>query len=167
MPNAFIDMSTIRKMIVRAESRMVSAISFGVFCRFAPSTRPIMRSRKVSPGFAVMRTLITSESTRVPPVTALRSPPASRTTGADSPVIADSSTVAAPSMISPSPGMNSPALTTTTSPFRACSSGTSSIVPSARKTVCLRLSSSLCAVSQPAPCRGLLPSLPRSSRRAR
>ena len=33
-----------------------------------------------------------SESTRVPPVTALRSPPDSRTTGADSPVIADSST---------------------------------------------------------------------------
>ena len=30
---------------------MVSAISFGVFWRFAPSTRPIMRSRKLSPGF--------------------------------------------------------------------------------------------------------------------
>ena len=51
-----------------------------------------MRSRNVSPGFAVMRTTIVSESTRVPPVTALRSPPASRMTGADSPVIADSST---------------------------------------------------------------------------
>ena len=40
--------------------------------------------------------------TRVPPVTALRSPPLSRTTGADSPVMADSSTVAMPSTISPS-----------------------------------------------------------------
>ena len=30
---------------------MVSAISFGVFCRLAPSTSAIMRSRKVSPGF--------------------------------------------------------------------------------------------------------------------
>ena len=57
-----------------------------------------------------MRILITSESTRVPPVTALRSPPASRTTGADSPVMADSSTVAAPSMTSPSPGISSPAV---------------------------------------------------------
>jgi len=34
-------------------------------------------------------------------------------TGADSPVIADSSTDATPSMISPSDGMNSPALTIT------------------------------------------------------
>ncbi len=56
-----------------------------------------------------MRTLIWSESTRVPPVTAERSPPASRMTGADSPVIADSSTDATPSTISPSLGMNSPA----------------------------------------------------------
>ena len=66
-----------------------------------------------------MRTLIQSESTRVPPVTADRSPPDSRMTGADSPVIADSSTDATPSMISPSPGMNSPALTITTSPLRS------------------------------------------------
>ena len=34
-----------------------------------------MRSRKLSPGLAVTRTTIRSESTRVPPVTALRSPP--------------------------------------------------------------------------------------------
>ena len=54
-------------------------------------------------------TLISSESTRVPPVTADRSPPDSRITGADSPVIADSSTDATPSTTSPSPGMNSPA----------------------------------------------------------
>ena len=61
-----------------------------------------------------------SDSTRVPPVTPERSPPASRTTGADSPVIADSSTDATPSTISPSPGMNCPASTTTRSP--SCSS---------------------------------------------
>ena len=47
-----------------------------------------------------------SDSTRVPPVTPERSPPASRTTGADSPVIADSSTEATPSTISPSPGID-------------------------------------------------------------
>ena len=40
------------------------------------------------PGSAVMRTLIQSETTVVPPVTAERSPPASRITGADSPVMA-------------------------------------------------------------------------------
>ena len=61
---------------------------------------------KVEPGAAVMRTLIQSESTVVPPVTAERSPPASRMTGADSPVIADSLTEATPSMISPSPGID-------------------------------------------------------------
>ena len=44
----------------------------------------------------------------VPPVTALRSPPDSRITGADSPVIALSSTEAAPSMTSPSAGICSP-----------------------------------------------------------
>ena len=74
-------MHTSRKMIVNAESRIVSAISLGVFWRFAPSTRPIMRSRKLSPGLAEMRTLISSLSTRVPPVTLERSPPASRMTG--------------------------------------------------------------------------------------
>ena len=59
-----------------------------------------------------MRTTIWSDSTRVPPVTAERSPPDSRMTGADSPVMADSSTEAMPSMTSPSDGMISPADTT-------------------------------------------------------
>jgi hypothetical protein len=52
------------------------------------STMAIMRSRKVSPGLTVMRTTIQSDSTRVPPVTAEKSPPDSRITGADSPVMA-------------------------------------------------------------------------------
>jgi hypothetical protein len=93
-----------RKMIVSAASRMSSAISFGVFWRLAPSTIAIIRSRNVSPGFVVMRTMSQSDSTRVPPVTALRSPPLSRMTGALSPVMALSSTEATPSTISPSPG---------------------------------------------------------------
>ena len=86
-------------MIVSPASRIDRAISFGVFCRSAPSTSAIIRSRNVSPGLAVIRTTISSLSTRVPPVTAERSPPDSRITGADSPVIADSSTVAMPSTI--------------------------------------------------------------------
>ena len=57
-------------MSVRPASRMLRAISLGVFCRLAPSTRAIMRSRNVSPGLAVIRTTMRSESTRVPPVTA-------------------------------------------------------------------------------------------------
>ncbi len=84
---------------------MVSAISLGVFCRRALSTMAIMRSMKVSPGLAVMRTTIQSDMTRVPPVTEEKSPPDSRMTGADSPVIALSSTEAAPSVTSPSPGI--------------------------------------------------------------
>ena len=57
--------------------------------------------------------MIWSDSTLVPPVTADRSPPDSRMTGADSPVMADSSTEATPSTTSPSPGITSPASTTT------------------------------------------------------
>ncbi len=57
-PKGFKVMMTTRKMIVRAERRMVRAISFGVFWRRAPSTRPIIRSRKLFPGSAVTRTLM-------------------------------------------------------------------------------------------------------------
>ncbi len=66
---------------------------------------------KVEPAAAVMRTRIQSDRTCVPPVTAERSPPDSRMTGADSPVIAASLTEATPSMTSPSDGMMSPAST--------------------------------------------------------
>ena len=95
-------------MMVSPDSRIVRAISLGVFCREAPSTSAIIRSRKVSPGLAVIRMTRKSDSTLVPPVTAERSPPDSRITGADSPVMADSSTEATPSTTSPSPGMVSP-----------------------------------------------------------
>ena len=100
---------TTRKTSVRPAKRMSRAISLGVFCRFAPSTIEIILSRKLSPGLAVILTTSQSESTRVPPVTVLRSPPLSRITGALSPVIALSSTVATPSITSPSPGTMSPA----------------------------------------------------------
>src|SRR5579871_6276621 len=103
-------------MMLSPISRMFSAISFGVFWRAAPSTSEIMRSRNVEPGAAVMRTRIQSDSTWVPPVTAERSPPDSRMTGADSPVIAASLTDATPSTTSPSEGMVSPGSTSTTSP---------------------------------------------------
>lgn len=105
--------------MVSEASRMFSAISLGVFCRAAPSTRAIIRSMKVSPGLVVILMTTRSESTFVPPVTALRSPPDSRMTGADSPVIADSSTLATPSTTSPSPGTMSPYSQTTRSPTRS------------------------------------------------
>ena len=139
---------------------MFSAISFGVFCRCAPSTRAIIRSMKVSPGLEVIFTTIRSDSTRVPPVTADRSPPDSRMTGADSPVMADSSTDATPSMTSPSPGMISPASTTTKSPRVSWVPGTGSsrgsFAPGAQPTSrratvsCLvRRSVSACALPRP------------------
>ena len=65
----------------------------------------------------------------MPPVTALRSPPDSRITGALSPVITDSSTVAMPSITSPSPGIRSPASQSTTSPARSAEAATGSILP--------------------------------------
>src|ERR1019366_6209395 len=49
----------------------------GVRWRLAPSTIAIMRSIKASPGLAVMRMCSMSDCSRVPPVTAERSPPAS------------------------------------------------------------------------------------------
>ena len=97
-----------RNTRVSAMSSIVSAISFGVFCRLALSTMAIMRSMNASPGFTATRTTSQSDSTRVPPVTAEKSPPDSRTTGADSPVIALSSTEATPSTTSPSAGIMSP-----------------------------------------------------------
>ncbi len=114
-----------------------------------------MRSRKLSPGFAVTRTTIRSESTRVPPVTALRSPPDSRMTGADSPVIADSSTVAAPSSTSPSAATISPASTTNRSPLRrlvlATRSSVSVVCAAAAQYVSdfVRRRASACALPRP------------------
>ncbi len=107
------DATTIKNVSVIAASNKVSAISFGVFCRLAPSTNAIMRSRKLCPGSAVTLNTISSESTRVPPMTPLRSVPASRSTGADSPVTAASLMVATPRTISPSAGTNSPSDTMT------------------------------------------------------
>ncbi len=142
-----------RKTIVSDASRMFSAISFGVFCRAAPSTRLIIRSMKVSPGFVVILMTMRSERTFVPPVTAERSPPDSRMTGADSPVIADSSTEATPSMTSPSPGMMSPASQTTRSPIFNSVPGTrSSTEPSSRRatvSVLALRSVSACALPRP------------------
>ena len=141
-------------MIVSPASRIVRAISFGVFCRSAPSTRAIIRSRNVSPGLAVIRTTISSLSTRVPPVTAERSPPDSRMTGADSPVIADSSTVAMPSTMSPSPGITSPAVDDAQVAELQVRRGFSTIVPSAVRTravVSARVLRSAAACALPRP----------------
>ena len=115
-----------------------------------------MRSRKVEPCAAVMRTLSQSEVTRVPPVTAERSPPLSRMTGADSPVIADSSTEATPSMTSPSLGIRSFASTSTRSPGLSAVASTSSKLRelAARRrfalvSVRVRRNASACALPRP------------------
>ncbi|MNV96250.1 hypothetical protein D3C71_1912350 [compost metagenome] len=84
----------------------------------------IIRSRKVSPGLTLHWITSQSERMRVPPVTEAKSPPDSRITGADSPVMALSSTDAPPSITSPSQGIISPASTSTTSPLRSSSAGT-------------------------------------------
>ena len=52
--------------MVRPARRMLRAISLGVFWRLAPSTMAIIRSRKVSPGSVVTRTISQSESTLRP-----------------------------------------------------------------------------------------------------
>ena len=144
------DTTTSMKTRVSAASRMPSAISFGVLRRSAPSTRAIIRSRNDFPGSWVISTTIRSDSTLVLPVTALRSPPASRITGADSPVIADSSTEAMPSITVPSPGIASPASTTTTSPRTSSEDG---LVPPSRSfaTVSVRIARRVSAWALPRP----------------
>ena len=108
--------TAIRKMIVMPASRMSSAISFGVFCREAPSTSAIMRSRKVEPGgggdahhepvgdhqrAAGDGAAVAARSRGSPARTRRSRPPRSRE--------------AMPSITSPSEGMRSPASTSTTS----------------------------------------------------
>ena len=109
--------------MVSAESSTVSAISLGVFCRLALSTRAIMRSSSDWPDSTVTSTTMLSVSSLVPALTPLLSVPASRSTGADSPVTADSLMLAAPSTISPSAGISSPASTRTRSPRRSARGG--------------------------------------------
>ncbi len=91
--------------------------------------------------------------TIVPPVTEEKSPPLSFTTGADSPVIADSSTVATPSITSPSFGMTSPARTITRSPFFSVEASTHCSFPSfiirARIDVLVFFNVSTCAFPRP------------------
>ena len=140
--------------MVRPARRMFSAISFGVLRRSAPSTSAIMRSRNDLPGSCVTWITSRSESSFVPPVTAERSPPDSRITGADSPVMADSSTEPTPSTISPSAGMTIPASTTTMSPFARSAAATSSSLPppsrrSAVVVVRVARSASACALPRP------------------
>ncbi len=110
----------------------------------------------VEPCAAVIRTLIQSDRTCVPPVTAERSPPDSRMTGADSPVIAASLTEATPSTTSPSDGMMSPASTSTRSPTLRLVPGTvvKSLLPAlpsslACVSVRVRRRDSACAFPRP------------------
>ena len=103
---------------------MVSAISLGVFWRLAPSTNAIILSKKLSPGSVVTLTFILSLNTLVPPVTELLSPPLSLITGALSPVMALSSMVAMPQIISPSIGIMSPVSQRKISPFFSWEEGT-------------------------------------------
>ena len=111
-----------------------------------------MRSRNDLPGSCVTSITSRSESSFVPPVTAERSPPDSRMTGADSPVIADSSTEPTPSMISPSAGMTSPASTTTTSPRCSSAAGTRAAVATQRSAfVVVRVARSALACALPRP----------------
>src|SRR5262249_20120097 len=97
---------------------------------------------------------IRSDAPRPPPVTADRSPPASRMTGADSPVIADSSTDATPSVISPSEGMTSPGSQTTRSPLASSAAAIRSSLPpgrSRRASVSERIRRSVSAWALPRP----------------
>ena len=122
--------TAIRNTCVSTANNTVKAISLGVLVRSAPSTNAIIRSMNPWPGSAVMRISRLSDNNRVPPVTEeATSEPASFKTGADSPVIADSSTDPTPANTSPSAGINSPAFTRTRSPRRNSAESTKRSVP--------------------------------------
>ena len=72
-----------RNTIVRLEQDVQGDLVRGLLTLRALHERAIIRSMNVSPGFDVISTTMRSDSTLVPPVTALRSPPDSRMTGAD------------------------------------------------------------------------------------
>jgi hypothetical protein len=108
-----------------------------------------------------------SETTVVPPVTAERSPPLSRITGADSPVMADSLTDATPSMISPSAGITSPASTRTIWPGASSCDGVITTVPagsvSSFALVVTRAARRLSAAALPRPSATLSAKLAKST----
>ena len=85
-------------------------------------------------------------------------------TGADSPVIADSSTVAMPSTTSPSLGITSPAVDDAL--VADLELAARDLLDACRRRVAgaRRSPSASCAASPPAPCRAPRPSLRRSSR---
>ena len=117
MPKGFSVTQTSRKMNVSAASRMVSAISFGVFWRCAPST---MRDHAVQEAVALLHRdadddAVAEDARAAGDGAAVAA--ALADDGADSPVMADSSTLAMPSTTSPSAGIMSPASQTTRSPF--------------------------------------------------
>jgi hypothetical protein len=124
----------------------------------------IMRSRNASPGFTVTRTTSQSESTLVPPVTDEKSPPDSRITGADSPVIALSSTEATPSRTCPSAGMTSLASTRKASSLLSWVGGAQSNRAAPRLFQSLGRDVASPRSIPPALCCGLRPPPPRSWR---
>ena len=85
-------------------------------------------------------------------------------TGADSPVMADSSTDATPSTTSPSPGMMSPASQTTRSPMRSSVPGTCSSV---RRRSSRRATVSVLALRRVSACALPRPSATASARLAK
>ena len=78
--------------MVRPASRMLRAISFGVFCRLGALDQGDHPVEEALAGSVVMRTTMRSESTRVPPVTPSGRRRTRGSPGRDSPVMALSST---------------------------------------------------------------------------
>jgi len=113
-----------RKISVRPAIRMFSAISFGVFCR-SPLDQAIMRSGKSRPVGSDAYVDLIREHLRAS-VTALRSPPDSRSPAAFA-VMTDSSTVAMPSITSPSRN-DVAGFADHTSPERSLEAGTAQCV---------------------------------------
>ena len=127
------------------------------------------RSRR---GWRVMRTTSQSDSTRVPPVTALRSPPLSRITGALSPVIALSSTEATPSIDLAVARDDVAGLDQHDVALAQRRADGDRVVRVASRRgsasfFAVHVACAPCAASRPAPCRGLRPSPRRSWRTAR
>ena len=110
-----------------------ASFAMGALEEAASSTRRIIWARVVSCPTRVARTVRTPERLMEAEITVS---PGALSTGMDSPVRADSSTEDAPSVTTPSTGIEPPGRTRTRSPSCTCSTGTSTSRPS-RRTVAI------------------------------
>ena len=123
-----------------------ASLAMGALEDAASSTRRIIWAKVVSWPTRVARRVSTPDLLREAEITVSPGP---LSTGMDSPVRADSSTLDAPSSTTPSTGTDAPGRTSTKSPTCTCSTGSSTSPPSRRTVAVLGVKSISRAMAWP------------------